>query len=90
MIQLQLLQQFDGVTYGPTLDRDRLTSQLDRVKALMIDGKWRSLANISQEVRGSEAGVSARLRDLRKPRFGGYTVNRRRVEGGLWMYQLSA
>lgn len=56
----------------------------------MHDGEWRNLAELAAEAEaeGSEAGVSARLRDLRKVRFGGYTVNRRYVEGGLWEYQL--
>jgi biotin operon repressor len=80
---------FDGPTYNPLLDRDRLTSQLGRVFSLMADGAWRSLAQIQARVGGSEAAVSARLRDLRKPRFGGHTVERRRAFiGGLWEYRL--
>ena len=43
---------------------------------------------LSPMVGGSEAGISARLRDLRKPRFGGYTVERRRVDGGLFEYRI--
>jgi hypothetical protein len=40
-------------------------------------------------VRATETGISARLRDLRKPKFGGYTVEiRRRSDGGLWEYRL--
>jgi hypothetical protein len=88
--QLDLIPQFDGATFQPERDGERLTRQLDRVKELMLDGQWRSLPQIAALVGGSEAGVSARLRDLRKPRNGAYTVNRRHVEDGLHEYQVIA
>jgi hypothetical protein len=74
-------QHFDGVTYEPEHDKDRLSGQLKRVKKLMLDGRWRTLAAIHRIVGGSEAGVSARLRDLRKERFGAFQVQRRAVAG---------
>jgi hypothetical protein len=55
----------------------------------MLDGQWRTLSQIVLHVGGSEAGVSARLRDLRKQKFGAYTVNGRRRSGGLWEYQVT-
>ena len=79
---------FGGETYDPALDGDRLRAQLARVKRLMRDGHWRTLADIAVVARGSEAGVSARLRDLRKQKFGGHTVERRRLFGGLHEYRL--
>ena len=79
---------FDGRTFEPENDRDRLVGQLDRVRALMLDGMWRDLASIRADVGGSEAGISARLRDLRKGSFGGYQVERRRVHGGLFEYRV--
>jgi hypothetical protein len=72
---------FDGRTYEPRQDEDRLSKQLDRVKKLMLDGRWRTIAAIHRIVGGSEAGVSARLRDLRKERFGAFQVQRRAVTG---------
>lgn len=70
---------FAGATFDPALDGPRLTSQLDRVKALMLsDSRWRSLAQIAQLVGGTEASVSARLRDLRKTAFGSFQVERKR------------
>jgi hypothetical protein len=87
----QLALDFDGATYSPAADRRRLTGQLARVRALMSDGRWRALAEIAAEVGGSEAGVSARLRDLRKARFGGHAVDRRRrgeAGRGLFEYRL--
>ena len=88
MTQLDLIPHFDGATYEPEHDQKRLTSQLARVKALMLDGKWHTLSEIAAKVCGSEASVSSRIRDFRKPRFGGYTVERRRVDGGLFEYRI--
>jgi hypothetical protein len=55
----------------------------------MRDGQWRTLEKIHAFAGGSEAAVSARPRDLRKPRFCGYRVERRRcVCSNLWEYRL--
>jgi len=79
----------DGDTYDPALDRVRLNGQNFKVYMLMRDGIWRRLSQISWAVHCPEASVSARLRDLRKKKFGEHTVNRRRVTAtGLWEYQL--
>ncbi len=79
---------FDGETYEPERDAARLGSQLQAVRELMEDGEWRTLYNLAKAVGGSEAGVSARLRDLRKPRFGGHTIERRYIATGIWSYRL--
>jgi len=85
---------FDGVTFSPQKDSARLSRQLEAVLAVMRDGKWRTFAEIGVEMaeRGtpaaSEAGISARLRDLRKVRFGGHRVDRRRRDGGLHEYRV--
>lgn len=88
MTQLSLIPEFDGATYSPELDGDRLRSQFWRIKELMLDGEWRTLAQIARRAGGSEAGVSARLRDLRKARFGSFTVERERGGEGLWWYRV--
>ncbi len=83
---------FDGETYEAEHDEDRLGTLLTEVKTLMADGVWRTLAEIQAQVgRGSEAGISARLRDLRKEKFGSCTVERRRrgdPKEGLFEYRL--
>ncbi len=81
-------ESFDGETFAPHRDGARLTGQLDRVRLVMADARWRTLRTIAKAVDGSEAGVSARLRDLRKPRFGGHTVERRYQAEGVWEYRL--
>ena len=84
---------FGGTTYDRNLDKERLSSQLGRVRFLMRDGIWRTLREIRNELGGTdtEAAISARLRDFRKTRFGRHTVNRRRrgnPTNGLFEYQL--
>ena len=72
------LLPFGGATFDPHDDGERMASLLDRVRALMDDGKWRTLREIVVACGGSEGGVSARLRDMRKAQFGGVEVERRR------------
>ena len=85
----EALAQFDGDTYSPVLDHKRLTGQLERVHAFMSDGQWHSLASLAFASGGSEAGVSARIRDMRKQKFGGHIIGRRRVgTSGLFQYRM--
>lgn len=79
---------FDGATYDVNLDHDRLKGQLWRVFQLMSDGKYRTLGEIAEEAHGTEASVSARLRDLRKSKYGSREIQRERVAGGLFRYRL--
>src|SRR3990167_2538802 len=68
-------------------EHERLDKLLLRVKKAMVDGQWRTLREIVELAGGSEAGVSARLRDLRKEGFGNHTVNRNRRGPGLGLYE---
>ena len=70
--------KFDGATIDPAKDNARLGDQLVRVRQLVCDGQWRTLYEISFETGYPEQSVSARLRDLRKHKFGKWTVERRR------------
>ena len=80
--------RFDGETYEPELDQQRLTGQYLRVFSLMSDGDWHSLPGMSSATGDPEASISARLRDFRKQRFGGFEVKRERRAGNLWWYKL--
>ncbi len=87
----QISHSFDGHTFDSSLDGERLSSLLKRVETLMSDGQWRFLEEIAKQTGGTESSVSARLRDLRKPKFGGYRVERRRFgipESGLFEYRV--
>jgi hypothetical protein len=81
-------QEFSGETYNENLDGQRLRTQLGRVLMVMMDGDWHTLAELSERCEGSEAAISARLRDLRKDKHGSWTVSRMRVSGGLHKYRL--
>lgn len=77
-----------GETYDAARDRARLNAQQERVFNVVRDEAWWLLAEISEITGDPEASVSARLRDFRKPRFGGFTVDRRYVGRGLHEYRL--
>lgn len=79
---------FDGATYEPKRDYVRLKGQMLRVFEIMKDGRWHTLSELSTKVEGSEAGVSARLRDLRKSRFGSRQIERDHVSHGLFRYRM--
>lgn len=81
---------FDGETFDEERDGERLNSQFERVRELMLDGEWRTLEAISTAVGYPTHSVSARLRDLRKPKFGGFAVHREYVSDGLWRYRVLA
>lgn len=81
--------EFDGATFESGRDAERLTMQLAAVRTFMSDHEWHTLAEISRAAGGApEASVSARLRDLRKFRFGGYAIEREYVSAGLWRYRM--
>ena len=82
----------DGSTFDAQ-DGERLGTLQQRVYRLMRDGRWRTLRVIANEAGGTEAIVSARLRDFRKDKFRESfpdvaDVDRRRVDGGLHEYRL--
>lgn len=84
----QATLEFDGSTYDEALDGERLGRQLDRVRDVLLAnrGTLFTLSELQRVAGGSEAGVSARIRDLRKQRNGGHKVLRRRRSTGTWEY----
>ena len=82
---------FDGKTFDPALDGVRLSGQLERIRDIMVEAapRWLTLQDLKFMTDYPETSISARLRDLRKDKFGGYIVNRRRKAGaGTWEYSL--
>ncbi len=87
-----------GVTQSTlsNADKPRLATQSQHIKRLMSDGRWRTFAEIREAllvnhaVFTSEAGVSARLRELRKPSHGAWIVDRTRISDGIWAYRMRA
>lgn len=83
---------FDGETYEPDKDRPRLNRQLQKVYSTVKAGRWHTLRELSDLLDEPEASISARLRDLRKPRFGSFEVQRRRrgdEKKGIFEYRLN-
>lgn len=81
---------FDGHTFDPEQDEDRLKRQFNDVWRVMFDQQWHTLRGLSARTGHPEASISARLRDFRKPKFGAHTVLRRREAfgAGTFEYQL--
>ena len=77
-----------GETYDAERDGPRLNKQMRAVFELMKDGHWRTLREISDVTGGSENGVSARLRELRRSEYGGHTVKCDYMRKGLHRYRL--
>ena len=86
---VQTTIKFDGAEVTRN-DNVRLSRQYAKIRDYMLDGEWRTIEKIAFNFGYSECSVSAQLRNLRKSRFGSFTVNRRRrTEGsGLWEYQV--
>lgn len=82
--------RFDGETVEPAFDAERLGDQAKAVYRLMADGDWTTLRFLADQTGFPETSISARLRDLRKPRFGGFDVVRRRIgDGGEFEYRIA-
>lgn len=84
-------------TFGPAfdaeLDTDRLLRQMDVIADFMadcvIEDRWVTLEEIERATGYPQASISAQLRHLRKPKFGGHTVEkRRRGKGGTFEYMV--
>lgn len=86
-----LTLRFDGSDYDHAVDGTRLSGQFVRIFNLMADGAYRTLNEIQDAAAAPAASVSAQLRHMRKPRFGGHTIDKRRrgaPGNGLWEYRL--
>lgn len=86
---------FDGADLTPK-EEVRLSGQLGKVYEVMKDGEWRTqpaIAVAAYLAAGETSmmtmqSVGARLRDLRKERFGAYQVERRKIAKGLYEYRV--
>lgn len=83
--------RFNGPNYDPAKDRDRLSGQILAIFDAISDGSWKTLGEIEEITKYGQASISAQLRHLRKERFGGHTIEKRRRGSeisGLWEYRL--
>jgi hypothetical protein len=82
------IPHFDGDDYQPDRDHARLKTQLDIIRNAMTGAGPLTLEQISKQTGAPHASVSAQLRNLRKPRFGSFTVVRKHLGRGLYSYEL--
>jgi hypothetical protein len=85
-ITLQAIQRIAGYpSWRRFYDRETMRTQLEVVRDVMQSAAecdaWLTLTEISRITRYGEASISAQLRHLRKPSFGGFRVEKRRREG---------
>lgn len=80
---------FDGSDYVHERDSIRLSTQLEKIKSYISDGEWYSLDNISAATNSPHSSVSAQLRNMRKPRFGGCIIEKQYMGNGLYHYRLN-
>lgn len=83
-----ILGDRDGQSFSRKRDGVRLNKQAQDVFDFMSVGCWSTLREISKATGHPEASVSARLRDLKKSKFGGYLIEKRNLGGGLWQYHM--
>jgi hypothetical protein len=78
---------FDGETYDEELDGKRMTTQLELVREIMSDQGWHRNIEVANRIDCSESGAGARIRDLRKKKFGSWEIVRRRVAHGNGLHE---
>lgn len=62
-----------------------------RIATILMDGQWHNARHIARRLRMSTAGITARLRDLRKREYGGHVIAVRRPERpGVYDYRMEA
>lgn len=89
---LHLPVRFDSGVELTAADYERLTKQIDRVHAVLALGQWMTVEQIKIRIRDwfsvtdPENSISAQCRNLRKQKFGGYQIERRRV-GNVYEYR---
>ena len=84
--QLARGREFDGDDLLPR-DISRIRGTLEAVKNALAGGRWWTLKELTETCGGSEAGISARLRDCRKVKHGALTIERRRRTSSQWEYR---
>lgn len=80
-----------GPAYDSVLDGERIRRQMQTIKEYMLQEEWKTLQEMENMLHYPQASISAELRHLRKVRFGGYAVDKRRRQcavGKVWEYRV--
>lgn len=87
------MPHFSGTTYDHELDHARLSTALGRVYSVLADEQWHTLKEIAEKAKTSEAGCSARIRNLRNPEWQRIykvaAVYSERLTNSLWRYRIT-
>jgi len=79
-----------GPDYDEKIDGLRIKKQMQAIRDFMLnENKYITLQEIETALGYPQASISAQLRHLRKSRFGGYLVEKRR-RGTEWEYMVIA
>jgi biotin operon repressor len=81
--------RIDGAFYSPSLDEQRLTTQMERVRRELADGRWHTAQYVADRTHAPLTSVSTQIRNLRKKENGGYVIETRRDgDTGLFLYRM--
>lgn len=83
-----ILGDRDGSTFSRSRDGVRLNEQCQDVFNFLSDNCWHTLREAHERTGHPEASISARIRDLKKERFGGFKISKRYINNGLWQYKM--
>jgi hypothetical protein len=89
-----------GPAYSELRDGARAITQVEVIRDVLFsaeecrprDGGWMTLRELGDLTTYGEASISAQLRHLRKRRFGGYVIEKRRrgaPGSGVWEYRIA-
>lgn len=68
-----------------------LLEQKHRIRKIVLKGGWHTLKELSRLTGDSETSISAQLRHMKKPKHGGYVLERKAVHDrsdGLYKYRI--
>ena len=68
-----------------------MSTQMERVFNVLKVGGYFTLDEIADQTGDPQQAISARIRDLRKPKYGGHTIERKQFEtsGKAWCYKMT-
>ena len=79
--------RFDSGVALTASDHTRLGKQIQRVFDVLSDGQWHTVPEVARRTGDPENSVAAQCRNLRKPKHGGHTIERRRT-GNYYEFRL--
>lgn len=88
------MPDFDGKTFSPELDGDRLANWREKVFDFLSDHEWHTLSEIREGVgAGPDVAIPQRIYDLRKESNGNWEIESKRLPGreksGVWLYRFT-